>query len=158
MTETLKLTVTDDETGDEPENVVLTVNDTPVASTMDEGDDTVEITPSMRMGIGPAQLEADDFAQSWVRVADGDTFNLLAWGLLDSNEESPDGFELVVMDSGEEITADNGINWNEPDNPIASVAGPANVFVQLVNNTGDDITASSTAQDWVAANFDFEVE
>ena len=159
MVDTLELTVTDDETDDQPENVVLTINGKPVASTLDEDDETVEVSPEMRMGIGPAQLEADDFAQAWVRVEEDETFQLMGWGLIDSNEESPNDFELAVQDSGEEVYANNGIAWETNDNgdPLASITGPANVFVQLRNNSGNDITASSAAQDWLAANFGYEV-
>jgi hypothetical protein len=156
MSETVTLTVTDDD-GNEPDNVVLAVNGTPVASTMDESDDTVEITPAMRMGVGPAQLVAGDFAQAWIRVEDGQTLNLLGWGLIDSNEDSPNGIELTLMNSNTEVATASGIAWEEPTDPIGSVTGPANVFVQVINNTGSDITADSTAQDWLAAHFEYEV-
>jgi hypothetical protein len=156
MSETVTLTVTDDD-GNEPDNVVLAVNDTPVASTMDESDDTVEITPAMRMGVGPAQLADGDFAQAWIRVEEGQTLNLLGWGLIDSNEDSPDGIELALMNSGTEVATATGVAWDEPEDPIASVDGPANVFVQVINNTGSDLTADSSAQDWLAAHFEYEV-
>lgn len=156
MSDTLELTVTDDD-GTEPDEVVLTINGDPVASTLDE-DSSVEVTPAMRMGIGPAQLEDGDHAQAWVRLEDDKTLDLLAWGLIDSDEESPNGIELVLMDSGEEVLSESGIQWQEAgDEPLASVDGPANVFVQLVNNTGDDLTADSVAQNWAAGNFEYEV-
>lgn len=156
MTETLGLTATDDD-GSEPSNVVLTINGTPVASTMEESDSTVEITPAMRMGVGPAQLPNGDYAQAWLRVEDGQTLNLLAWGSIDSNEDSPTGIELALMDSSTEVATASGVAWEDPTDPIGSVDGPANVFVQVINNTGNDLTADSTAQDWAAAHFEYEV-
>lgn len=149
------LSVTDDD-GNEPTDVVLAINDTPVASTMDESSDPVEITPGTRVGIGPAQLVDGDFAQAWIRVEDGQTLNLLGWGLIDSNEDSPDGIELALKDSGTEVVTASGVAWNEPEDPIGSVDGPANVFVQVTNNTGSDLTADSSAQDWIAAHFEYE--
>lgn len=156
MAETLTLTTTDDD-GNEPDAVILSINGTPVASTLDESDDTVEVTPAMRMGIGPAQVANADYAQSWIRVEDGQTFSLMAWGLIDSNEDSPNGIELTLMDSTTEVATAAGVVWDEPTDPIATISGPANVYVQVINNTGDDITSASTAQDWLAANFEYEV-
>lgn len=156
MAETLELQAFDDN-GNKHSDVVLTLNGTPVASTMDADSDSVEVSPVMRMGIGPAQLPNGEYAQAWIRVADGQTFNLIAWGCRDSDYASPDGIELTLMDADTEVAKAAGVEWNEPQDPIASIDGPADVFVQVLNNTGNDLTSDSSAQNWAAGNFDYEV-
>jgi hypothetical protein len=112
-------------------------------------------TPVREYAIGPAELANADYAQRHRYVPDGSTLTLTGWGCRTSAETSPTGLKLVLnVDGTDQLTVD-GTAWTEQE---AAVDGPADVYFQLDNQTGNNLTSDSTAADWAAASYEFTVE
>lgn len=105
-----------------------------------------------------ANLNAGESSAKSVRVPDGETLTVYAWGVVDiANQSAPSGLVVELVDETGTVDTSENTTWNENTSGVASLANTSGgeVFYRLraTNGTGSDILSPG-----VGAQFAYIVE
>lgn len=116
-----------------------------------------DLIGSPNLNIQYSELSSSTAIKQPVSMADGETLTIYAWGVRDTDGNTPSGLEVRLVDNSGTIQASANTAWTENTNGVTSwtntSGGRVDAKLSVYNGTG----TAYTDPDGVGAQFGYEV-